>query len=80
MPYCSNLSNCAVNEGKLMISGVFPLSSKIFTLEVNKDQKISAQVDITLDISDTQEFVNFVRVKIEVNTLNCHDLFFTKNI
>ena len=63
-----------------MISGVLPLSSKIFTLEVNKDQKISAQVDITLDISDTQEFVNFVRVKIEVNTLDCHDLFFTKNI
>ena len=51
-----------------MISGVLPLSSKIFTLEVNKDQKISGQVDITLDISDTQEFVNFVRVKIEVNT------------
>ena len=63
-----------------MISGVLPLSSKIFTLEVNKDQKISAQVDITLNISDTQEYVNFVRVKIEVNTLNCHDLFFTKNI
>ena len=63
-----------------MISGLLPLSSKIFTLEVNKDKQILAQVDITLDIGGTQEFVNFVRVKIEVNTINCHDLFFTKNI